>query len=745
MTARKRTENLQDVPIAATVLSGAALSKLNVVDVTDLGLTIPGFHIDVAPDQGTAPIISIRGQVQNDTVSTLDPSVAVYVDGIYWSRAVGADAALADVASVDVLKGPQGTLFGRNTTGGALDIHTNDPGLHNFGGTLSVTGGSYDENDALVELNLPLVQDKLAARLVYDHNDHDGYDKDSASGQRLFSQDNTTLRFKLLAQPTPKLRLEASYENFDANQEAAPFQLTYVQPINATAKPTQGLADLFSVLTTGKPLTQYLGQAPRTGDTNSGNHLSARTQTSSLTGSYDLGFGVLKLIGGYRKVDALSNTDLDGTPETIAFAHTDTSTEEYTGEAQLTGSVLDHRLAYAVGYYWFKEAGSDDANQYVLPGLNPSNPDNTIGYVNNRSQAGYFQGTYKLTDRLSLTAGVRYTSDHKVLISQNNVINAGQFVCAVPQDAGNTTPAACSQEFGTASSDFDYIGSLEYKITPSVLGYAKVTHGYRAGGDNLRGSAARVGGTVVDGIASGGTVTGGESFSSFAPETALTYEAGLKSEFFNRRLRVNVDGYYTDYTNIQRSIIVATATGGEATVLANAASADIYGGEAEAQAIVLPGLRLGASLAVTEASYNTYQDQLGNHVNEAFPYTPEVQYSLTGDYTHVAPGGSVNFHADWGWQSTVDFDIGYTNGGSGGANLPVSSIRQSPYGLLNLRAAYDLDSPNIEVAVFGRNVTDKVFRTSALDIVDAGLGYNIAQYGPPATFGVQLTYRFGGQ
>ena len=664
VTARKRTENLQNVPVAATVLSGAELSKQNAVTVTDLGLTVPNFRVQPSTGSGTAPALEIRGQVQNDTVATLDPSVGVYVDGIYWSRAVGANAALADVSGVEVLEGPQGTLFGRNTTGGALNIHTNDPDLRHYSGVASVSGGSYSELDGGVVLNAPIVEDKLAVRAVFQHNGHDGYVYDEVRNERLNSQDEDTIRIKVLAQPTDKLRILASYETFDANQEEAPWQLTYVQPANfATGK---GAGAIDALVTNGGSLTQYVGGSFRTSYGNDPSHVDARTQTLGLTGSYDLGFAVLKLIGGYRKEDSSNNEDLDGTPYTLLSAPLQTDIEETTGEAQLSGKLFDQRLTYVAGYFWFKESGSDMSEADALTAINPDYPNIQDGFIKNRSQAVYAQGTYKITDALSLTGGLRYSADEKALISHNGAFvqnaagGAATFECLVPAELGNPSQAACSQEFNTSSSDVDYTADLDYKFTSDILGYVKVSHGYRAGGDNIRGSVTAA------------------SFAPFAPETALNYEVGLKSEYFQHRLRVNADGFYTNYDNIQRTIDVAAAGGGISTLVANAASGKVYGGELQIEALLVHGLRLGANLGVTDASYNQYQDELGNHVNEPFPYTPEFTYSLTGDYTHDVPRGSVNFHADWGWQSSeIPYAVGYTNGGSDAVNFPTSSIRQS--------------------------------------------------------------------
>ena len=539
VTARKRTENLQTVPVAVTALSGSEVEKQNVVTISGLGLTVPNFKVDTAPSNGTAPIIAIRGQVQNDTLSTLDPSVGVYVDGVYWSRTVGADAALVDVTSAEVLKGPQGTLFGRNTTGGALNIHTNDPNLNSYSGLASLTGGTYNELDGTLVLNAPIIEDKLAVRFAFNHNGHDGYTYDTTTNQRLDSQDNTTYRVKILAQPTDKARIEVSFEDYDLDQLAAPAQLSYVQPTNITATGIQGAANLDAGIASGlsipqilgsnQPLAQSIGAKPHSSTANDNTRETARTQTLGVTGTYDLGFGVLKLIGGYRKVNSFNGVDLDGTAFTILNAEQHEEVEEYTGEAQLTGKVFNDRLDYAIGYFWFKEAGLDMSNAEALVPLNPDNPTIIDGNTDNRSQAGYAQGTYRITSALSFTGGVRYSSDHKALVSHNGVVLPGTgFSCAVP-DAVGAPQSACSQEFGTSSSDVDYTASLDYRFTREILGYIKVAHGYRAGGDNIRGSITP------------------QSFAPFAPETALNYEAGLKSEYFNHRLRINVAGDYTHH------------------------------------------------------------------------------------------------------------------------------------------------------------------------------------------------------
>lgn len=735
VTARRRSENLQSVPIAVTALSGAELKNQNVIDISNVARTAPNVNITVGSQNPVAPTIAIRGQVQVDTLATEDPSVGVYVDGIYWSRIVGANAALVDVQSAEILKGPQGTLFGRNTTGGAVNIRTGDPVLTSYSGSASVTAGSYGEVDSTLVVNAPIVDDKLGVRFAYSHTGEDGYGVAYGTGQRLGAADTDTFRIKVLARPTDKSSVLLSYENFSFQGTPAAQKITYVDPAGAA-----GLDVLFAsggcvqaVLPScpapyvpGKDSLNNYANDPKVHSDSSTERLgtNTHTQTLGLTGTYDLGIGTLKAIGGYRKVNNFSVGDFSGTPYLLVDTDFQSVIEEYTGELQFNGRAFNDRFNYTVGYYWFKEAGNDDETADALAAINPVNPDYYLGIVDNRSQAAYGQGTYRLTDRLSLTGGVRYSIDHKALVSGNGVTEPGLgFVCAAPDGAG-LPQSQCSQEFGTSSSDVDYTASLDYKFAPDILGYIKTAKGYRAGGINLRGLFTPA------------------AFVAFQPETATNYEAGLKSELFERRVRLNLAAYYTDYSDIQRTANVSNGAGGVTSALVNAASGKVYGGEAELQWLVGHGLHLGASLGVTEASYDTYMDLLGDHSKEPFPYTPKVQASVSADYTHDVPHGHALLHADYAWQDTTYFLAGFLNGNT--PDSPLSSIRQAPYGVVNLRLAYTLDPYNVEIAVFGRNVGNTQYRTAVEDFVGAGIGYNVAQYAPPATFGVQVSYKFGG-
>ncbi len=722
VTARRRTERLQNVPIAVTSLSGRDLTKQNAQVLSQIALTVPSLQIKEGPGSSDAPILAIRGQVQNDTVATLDPSVGIYVDDIYWARAAGANATLADIANAEVLRGPQGTLFGRNTTGGALNIHTTEPSLTTYSGLASVTIGDYGERDGTVAFGGPIIPDKLGIRVVVDHQGNDGYGSSSATGQRLESLDATTVRVKVLAQPIEPLQIRLSYENYGEFGTPSPAELDYLEPGGDAALYGEFYPLLFQHKSPGN-LADYLYTDPHVDAAGTKQAADARTQTASLRASYDFDFGTLKLIEGYRKVSTLLDVNLAGVPIPLLSASLPDVAEQNSTEVQFTGHALDNRLTYTLGYFFFEESGHEDSNAIALAGLNPANPSLIRGDFANRSQAVYGQATYKVTDKLSVTAGLRFSVDHKDLVSHNAEYLNGSYYCTVPDHVGDPSPQTCNQSFAANSSSTDFLVSADYKFTPDLLGYAKVSNGYRAGGDNLRGSVTP------------------QSFAPFAPETVTSYEAGIKSEFLQHRLRVNLAGYYEDYENIQRSIIITVPGAGEATLVENAAKGYVYGGEAEAQYIVVDGLRVGGTLSLTQAYYSKYEDAQGSHVGEPYPYTPKVQTSATVDYTQPVPFGAINLHGDFAWQTDE-----FLYPGLDGSKFPLaaditSSLRQHDFGILNLRASYTLEKYNVEFALFGRNVTNVDYRATAIDFANAGLGLNTVLYGPPATYGGQITYR----
>jgi iron complex outermembrane recepter protein len=737
VTARKISENLQSVPVAVTAFSGADLQKQNAVGIKDIALLTPGLNIQDGAAARSAPVISLRGNAQAETVATVDPSVGTYVDGYYWARAYGANADLLDVQSVQVLKGPQGTLFGRNTTGGAILLQTNDPSFQGASGLVSGTYGRFNERGATGVINLPIVDDKIALRVAGTFRKRDGYITNSFNGRKVDNVNAFTGRVKLLAQPTEALSLLFSAEYYRVNELSQPFRLGYTTPLAADF--SNGLGTLSYGIQAGianpadayTALNGYIAETKGsdTYATNDETRSFAKTQTYTGTATLDTSFGAVKFISGYRKVQAFSLLDIDGTPYTTLVAgpvpgqRYQQSLQQYSGELQITGKALSDALDFAVGALYFHESGYDRSGSRALPPLNPNNPNIFDGAIDNDSMGLYGQGTYHLTDRLSLTGGLRYSIEDKGIRIRNRVFGAatGGFVCSL---GGATLPPECLSQRRDSFSGVDYTAAVDYRVAPDVLVYLKTAKGFRSGGQNLRS-----------------TGTSGVAFAPFEPEVARSYEGGVKSEFLNRRVRLNVAAYYTDLSNIQRSTYVTGPDGSPAIRIGNAGKARIYGGEAELTALLFEGFQVIATGAITKPKYIRYFDGQQDRSNDYYTYVPQYTFSLSGDYSHDISFGKLLLRTDYAWSSRIYFDPS-NNLANPDNNLIRQSISAKPLGILNARAGLSFGDGQFELAVFGRNITSNRSVTVGT-LASAPLGYTFFRRREPATFGVTATVKIG--
>ena len=344
VTARRVQENLQDVPVAVTAISGEQLTQRNAVQISDIARLTPGFVIKPSSSTATAVNLQLRGQYQNELLATVDPSVGTYVDGYYWARAYGLNSDLLDVQSVQVLRGPQGTLFGRNTTGGALLIHTNNPSLSTYSAMVSGTYGRFDERSMTEVVNVPLVEDKLAVRLAGMFFKRGGY-LDSVPytfngrtlprqspvangpfsagaataiggvGRKLGNRDNVAVRGKLLFTPTGNFSVLLSGEVYRYAAYGQSWRAGVVDPtspanIQAGLELGSGLATASAV---GQTFWREYIPFAQAGDQvahNEDNYSFAKTKTFTMTGTLQLPIGELKYVGGLRKVESFANIDL---------------------------------------------------------------------------------------------------------------------------------------------------------------------------------------------------------------------------------------------------------------------------------------------------------------------------------------------------------------------------------------------------------------------------------------------------
>lgn len=723
VTARRREESLQSVPISITALSGEDLRTRNVIVLQDLQNATPNLKIKNGGGNASAAVYSIRGQVNSEIIATQDASVGLYVDDLIWSRAMGVNGSLLDMASAQVLKGPQGTLFGRNTTGGAIVLRTNDPDTDEISGSLKLGYDRFNRFEGAAILNVPLVDDAVALRGAIQRIKADPQYRNRVGGNDGGSEDSWTGRVKLLVKPIDDVRLVVSYEHFYTDQDSPPWYASYFDTSAAGAN--FAIAAQQAAGANFGPIQQYLHGPDFTQTTNNDlNRHHAKTDTVNGILTWDVGGITVKAIGGYRSTFHHTLQDLDGTPYTILKTDGQQSIKQYSGELQIIGKAFDDRLDYTVGGFLFKESGFDTSTSIAIPPVNPANPNFTYGDVKNTSKAIYGQVSYKVTDSLGFTGGLRYSSDTKRLVSQNRSGTGATLTCSIPVSLRVNATTCTSIPLNNTDSGWSYTAGFDYQFDSSNMVYIKTSRGFRAGGFNLRASGDPA------------------LFTPFGPEKVTDYEIGFKSEFFDRRIRFNVAAFYSDYDDIQRSSgrVITTAQGGIAQIstVVNAATARILGGEAELTAIVADGLQLNGAIGLTYPKYLEFTEPRivnGQVVqidrsDETFDFVPKMTANIGIQYQKDVGIGSIMLRADYNYTSTI-----YNQ-----SNNPTPRTVIKPVGLVNARAAVTLDQ-NLEIGVYGQNIFGKRYDVWILDN-SSSLGVDGHIAAPRPTFGADVTYRF---
>ncbi|MFA7388180.1 MAG: TonB-dependent receptor, partial [Thiohalobacteraceae bacterium] len=777
VTARKVRERLQDVPVAVSAFTGRQLQERGAVQLGDVGSLSSGLTIRMNGSNATAVFLSLRGQVTNEVLATVEPSVGTYVDELYWSRAYGLNAALLDVADVQVLKGPQGTLFGRNTTGGAVLVSSNDPELDNFSGSADATYGRFNEATANVVLNVPVSQ-QIAVRGAFHISRRDGWSPSvrqynlttglpdnsylapgqgeiRPDGRKFRDLDELQGRAKMLWQVSDATKIILSGEWFNSRTTPSR-QLLYKVNLNDSSS----AGDNVSANTAALAYLEYFRTHPLASGadafdcnyspsaTNCNDvlrpfdHIEDKTTSQTYIAKLvsDTSFGQLKVIGGYRQVDATTVFDVDGSSALLHTTTLEQDLKSWSGEVQLTGKTLEDRLSYAVGATYFGEKGYDlSYSMSTRPGgVRRNNATRNYGYIDNESIGFYSQLTYALTDSLNLTGGLRWSQDKKgIEIRSANVGLDGELLPFVPNHAflGNPCNAVGSTNAPTMDAPdmrFDYItgataandcaayrsdtfsalswtAGLDYKINRDVLVYAKASRGYRAGGQNMR-------------------AFNDYQFVPFKPETLTEFELGLKAELLDRMVRFNFAAYRNTLNDAQRNVNEVT-NGISNTLIKNAAKVRNTGFEADLTVRPMPGLTLGASGAYNDAKYLNYADDNGTLNHTRFVLVPEYTLNFSGTYTtQINDSTSLTFNTEYSVTGrmnndacTVTYDAGAGQantmcwkGGADSTGRTALEISQDIYdasilpasGILNARITLGLQNDAYTISLWGRNLTN---------------------------------------
>ncbi|WP_174279106.1 TonB-dependent receptor [Sphingomonas bacterium] len=702
VTAQRREESVQRTPLAITAVTGDQLRAQNVRALEDVSRLAPNVAISASgytAPTNAVPIVYIRGIGQQDPSLQTEPGVPIYVDGVYVARSAGGAIDLPDIARLEVLRGPQGTLFGKNTIGGAISLITVTPGVHPET-QVELIGGNY----ALYQLRgftNQKLSDQFGVSAAINYRHENGYGKRlGATGNelgRLGDQRNLSARVKARWTPTDRLTVDLSGDYTRYRNTATPGQ-TLIVPA--------GLLNLWNARIgnpAGTPITQA-GAASGRYDNFSRNPQPANDDLggASATIAYDLGGVTLKSITAYRKLTEFFSRDADSSAATYLEVDRRTHSHQFTQELQLGGKLLDDHVDYVLGGFYLHERGTEDNIGTIIPGLftlrvGPEIERRQLLDQSTSNYAAFAQATGHLLPGLNLTLGGRYTSEHKRLID---------FVAGPESGIVYVNNVRLAHTW----TSFTPRAALDYQATRDVLVYASVSKGFKSGGFNGRPAAL-------------------SALTQFDPEKVTSYELGFKSDLLDHHVRLNVAAFDAEYSNIQlqRNILI---NGVLVTDVNNVAKSRIQGAEGELTVVPATGLELGGSIGYAHNKYTTIQPGAVVTATSKIPYAPELTYSLNASYrTDLGSAGSLTPNVNFAYRSGS-----YVTP----ANTAVSYI--PAYGLLAGRLTYAPQDGPWSASLFATNLTNKRYLTSAGDSTGIGIVYQL--YGRPREFGGSINLRF---
>jgi iron complex outermembrane receptor protein len=542
VTAQRRQETAQHTALAITAISGDQLAQQGVQDVTNLTSRMP--NVQVAADTSGETLLAIRGIGSTDLNEEGDTSVAFNLDGVFISRNSSMSGLFYDINRIEVLRGPQGTLYGRSATAGAINVISNQP-TFKFEGAGSVEVGNYATLGSQGMINVPL-SDTIAMRAAFSTRRHDGF-ADNGNNLHTKDQDDIAGRYQILAKPTERLTIHLGADFFHAGGAGGGFR-TFEQ-IVPFANPND-------------PYKYPLKGPHRRDQTDWG----LRGQVD-----YDLGFGTLTYLGAYRATDANIYADwsiLAGLP---LATYQKNKQHEVVHEVRLAGKVGD--LSYVVGGNLFNEYSNVTLDIDLSPLGSPTNLEFFKPRANASSKGVFGQVTYAVTPKFRLTAGVRYTKDRKYSFD-------GETRSVDPVTGIKTTNV--TQNVDTHFTKTTWRLGADYDVGPNSLLYASAATGYKPGG-------------YFDGSAP----------NTFQPESITAYEIGSKNRFLGNTLQLNLTGFYYDYRNFQ---VAATrqVAGGVAGITMNAQKAQVYGLEAESVFRFTPNDQIDLSVSYLHTQYKKF-------------------------------------------------------------------------------------------------------------------------------------------
>jgi iron complex outermembrane recepter protein len=696
VTARKREETLQEVPVAVTAFTADTLDKLNVRDLSDLDAQVPNLTIYAARGSNSTLTAYIRGVGQSDPLWGVDPGVGLYMDDVYIARPQGALLDVFDVERVEVLRGPQGTLYGKNTIGGAIKYISK--GLRSdFNGFGSVTIGNYGQRDIKAAVGGGLGgSEYLRGRISIADLHNDGFGENIVTGDPVSNKDVTAYRLSLGAYVTDAFDLQFALDHMKDGSGVRGAQMLQANRNVPNTPPLESRYDVRNGM-------------PNVNETT----VSGASVTANLRATDDWTF---KYVLAKRESDTETNIDFDVSQAKIADVKAFYNDEQVTHELQASYDA-GGRSRGVMGIYTFDGyAGGRVLNNFFnfLFG-------DTQGKVYTESLAAYADWTFDVTEKFSVDAGVRYTSEDKHAV----VLNRGY------ADATFSRPISTAANFDKTIS-FKNVSpkiSLDYQVTPDILVYGLASRGFKSGGYNIRAQAVAV----------------PRSAEPFSDEQVDSYEAGTKMGLLGQSLFLNLSAFHNKYKDIQLSVFTAYDSNGDGTDDAffgdftNAGSGTVNGFEVEYQWLPSQHWVISGNFAWLDTKYNEFIYAGLNIADEQeFTNAPDFSGAFNLEYRTPVGNGDLSARVGYSYQASVVATTEIIR-----AEVPPNGrppISQDGYGLLNAGVIWNIN-PAWTVSLQGTNLADKEYLTTGYNL-NRALGVYTGFYGAPRQYSLSVRYNF---
>jgi iron complex outermembrane recepter protein len=716
VTARKRQESLQDVPVAVTALS-EELQRSSVRSLQDAQNFVPNVIIDRTPgNQGAS--VSIRGISFQETDKSIDPPNGVILDGVYLGTSAGALLNNFDIERIEILRGPQGTLFGKNTIGGAINVIRSAP-TKELGGKLSLAAGDFGQKDIQGLVNLPL-SEKGGLKLYASKLESDGYIENDLIGKDQggadFQQFGATLAFDITDNFDVAVTLErteddtevGAWSNFNKSSDFT--CITSVGGIPGAVPPADtafgsGCMDLDT------------NSDEDHSSTNAPNYAETTSDFASLTMNWALGDWELTSITGYMDREEEQRLEYDASHNEFLYVLSENSYEQFSQEFRANGNLTDNINLTAGLYYWESEyeqfQESFDMwyyfgfNESMDPSFGPGDISQDLaGEGDNTSYAIFASADWSLTDSLLLNIGARYTFEEKTFTGQS-----GNY-WYLPADIA-IIPQGPTRNVKEDWNEFSPRVALQYSLSDDAMVFGSFSSGFKSGGFFARTQ-------YIDGL------------QAYDPEYVDTWELGVKSELWDNRIRLNATAFYSDYSDKQEDIIQADPTGAVGTVVLNASDVEIMGVEIEFTAALTDKLTVFANYGYIDSEYSDFDADLNgdgtvtDNSGLTLRNTSENTFGAGANWVQPLSFGDLAVNYNYFWRD--DYQTIFQN---------------DPLGLVEAagfhNASIDLNFlEHYRVSVFGRNLSDERYaRVVLIDPVST-----FGQYNEPRTYGVQFTMDF---